>query len=318
MSYAERIAPPLSRNSSEEEMNRFCPALSRESLPEMREKTAPALSDRLLNAPEVQTSPTKSNVLERPITPERPNVPPRPPVPERPTTPERPMMPPHPVMTMTHPMPRKTPAPTLQMPPVPMQPTVQPPAPPRKPSMLSPVTRGQKTALRLQERGCTRLRLGFGWETADARCDVDASAFLLGENGCVLSDGGFVFYGQQISADGSVCFRAGGAADRETMTVDFARLDQRIRRIVFVLTIDGALTQKLHFGMLRDVYLRILDDRDGREILSYPLENAFENVTSMTLGELYLHQGQWKFNPIGNGVSTDLAGQCALYGVTLA
>lgn len=86
----------------------------------------------------------------------------------------------------------------------------------------------------------------------------------------------------------------------------------------FVLTIDEALTQKLHFGMLQNVYLRILDDRDGREILSYPLGNAFENVTSMTLGELYLHQGQWKFNPVGNGVHMDLAGQCALYGVTLA
>ena len=83
-------------------------------------------------------------------------------------------------------------------------------------------------------------------------------------------------------------------------------------------TIDEALTQKLHFGMLQNVYLRILDDRDGREILSYPLGNAFENVTSMTLGELYLHQGQWKFNPVGNGVHMDLAGQCALYGVTLA
>jgi len=138
------------------------------------------------------------------------------------------------------------------------------------------------------------------------------------ENGRVLSDEGFVFYGQQTSSDGSVRFQPSGADDRETITVDIARIDPRIRKIVFVLTIDEALTQKLHFGMLQNVYLRILDDRDGREILSYPLGNAFENVTSMTLGELYLHQGQWKFNPVGNGVHMDLAGQCALYGVTLA
>lgn len=186
------------------------------------------------------------------------------------------------------------------------------------PPMLMPVARGQKTALRLQERGCTRIRFGFGWHTNDARCDVDASAFLLGESGRVLSDEGFVFYGQQMSSDGSVRFQPNGADDRETITVDTARIDPRIRKIVFVLTIDEALTQKLHFGMLQNVYLRILDDRDGREILSYPLENAFENVTSMTLGELYLHQGQWKFNPVGNGVHMDLAGQCVLYGVTLA
>ena len=198
-----------------------------------------------------------------------------------------------------------------------MQPTVQP-TPRRMPPMLMPVARGQKTALRLQERGCTRIRFGFGWHANDSRCDVDASAFLLGENGRVLSDEGFVFYGQQTSSDGSVRFQPSGADDRETITVDTARIDPRIRKIVFVLTIDEALTQKLHFGMLQNVYLRILDDRDGREILSYPLGNAFENVTSMTLGELYLHQGQWKFNPVGNGVHMDLAGQCALYGVTLA
>lgn len=215
------------------------------------------------------------------------------------------------------PMPPRTPAPTLQVSSQPMRPTVQP-TPRRMPPMLMPVARGQKTALHLQERGCTRIRFGFGWNTNDARCDVDASAFLLSENGRVLSDEGFVFYGQQTSSDGSVRFQPNGADDRETITVDTARIDPRIRKIVFVLTIDEALTQKLHFGMLQNVYLRILDDRDGREILSYPLGNAFENVTSMTLGELYLHQGQWKFNPVGNGVHMDLAGQCALYGVTLA
>ena len=164
----------------------------------------------------------------------------------------------------------------------------------------------------------TRKKPRGRWHANDSRCDVDASAFLLGENGRVLSDEGFVFYGQQTSSDGSVRFQPSGADDRETITVDIARIDPQIRKIVFVLTIDEALTQKLHFGMLQNVYLRILDDRDGREILSYPLGNAFENVTSMTLGELYLHQGQWKFNPVGNGVHMDLAGQCALYGVTLA
>lgn len=282
MAYAERIHPPLSRNMLTEELNRIRPALSRDSLPDMRESVMPALSDRLLNAPEATIAPQHHQAQP---------IPPRPPMPE------------HPTMRMVQaPMPNRTPAPTLQV-------SSQP--------MLMPVARGQKTALRLQESGCTRIRFGFGWHANDSRCDVDASAFLLGENGRVLSDEGFVFYGQQTSSDGSVRFQPSGADDRETITVDTARIDPRIRKIVFVLTIDEALTQKLHFGMLQNVYLRILDDRDGWEILSYPLENAFENVTSMTLGELYLHQGQWKFNPVGNGVHMDLAGQCALYGVTL-
>ena len=41
----------------------------------------------------------------------------------------------------------------------------------------------------------------------------------------------------------------------------------------------------------------------------------YDNVTSMMLGEIYLHNTEWKFNAIGNGVARDLAGLCQLYGV---
>ena len=33
------------------------------------------------------------------------------------------------------------------------------------------------------------------------------------------------------------------------------------------------------------------------------------------LGEIYLHNDNWKFNANGNGVAKDLAGLCELYGV---
>lgn len=142
MAYAERIHPPLSRNMLTEELNRIRPALSRDSLPDMRESVMPALSDRLLNAPEATSAPQHHQAQQ---------IPPRPPMPE------------HPTMRMVQPpMPNRTPAPTLQVSSQPIQPTVQP-TPRRMPPMLMPVARGQKTALRLQESGCARIRFGFGW-----------------------------------------------------------------------------------------------------------------------------------------------------------
>lgn len=141
MAYAERIHPPLSRNMLPEELNRIRPALSRDSLPDMRESVMPALSDRLLNAPEATSAPQHHQAQQ---------IPPRPPMPE------------HPTMRMAQPpTPNRSPAPTLQVPSQPMRPTVQP-TPRRMLPMLMPVARGQKTALRLQERGCTRIRFGFG------------------------------------------------------------------------------------------------------------------------------------------------------------
>ena len=45
------------------------------------------------------------------------------------------------------------------------------------------------------------------------------------------------------------------------------------------------------------------------------MDEYYSNVTSMMIGELYQHNGAWKFTAIGNGVAKDLAGLCEYYGV---
>ena len=106
----------------------------------------------------------------------------------------------------------------------------------------------------------------------------------------------------------------GGGADREKIQIDLGKLDPRVRKIVFVLTINDALQNRLHFGMLKDAYVRIMD-KSGKELVSFLMTEYYNNVISMMIGELYQHNGAWKFNAVGNGVAKDLAGLCALYGV---
>ena len=105
------------------------------------------------------------------------------------------------------------------------------------------------------------------------------------------------------------------SSDREYADIDFFRLDPSIRKIVFVLTINEALERNLNFSMVQDAYIRILNPDSGQEIYSFMLTDYYDNVTSMMLGEIYLHNTEWKFNAIGNGVARDLAGLCQLYGV---
>ena len=200
-------------------------------------------------------------------------------------------------------------------------PGTPPPAPslPRPlslPRLLHPVQKGQKTALGLPQGSRARLRVGFGWNVLDGRCDIDASAFLLGADGRVLSDDWFVFYGQPASPDGSVRFREDGVTEREVIDVDLGRLDPCIARIVFVMTINEAMERRLNFGMIQDAWLRVLDG-SGNELVGYSPAELYDSITSMTLGELYLRKGEWRFNPVGDGMSTDLAGQCAIYGVNI-
>ena len=212
-----------------------------------------------------------------------------------------------------------------------------------QPMLLHPTQKGQKTALENGEK-LSRITAGFGWNVLDSRCDVDVSAFLLGANGKVIGDSWFVFYGQPQSPDGSTQFistnnvSSGTSAysnpyaaaqashaqtnynypaslDRECMKIDFSRLNPAVSRIVFVLTINEALENHLNFSMLKNAYVRILNDLTGQELVSFKMSEYYSNVNSMMIGELYLHNGMWKFNAIGNGVAKDLAGLCELYGV---
>lgn len=179
------------------------------------------------------------------------------------------------------------------------------------PPLTNKVRKGQKTLL--SSTALNAVNACFGWNVTDARCDVDVSAFLLGADGKVIGDSWFVFYGQTVSPDQSTRFVAGGT-DREMVQIDLTRLNPQVKKIVFVLTINDALEKRLHFGMLKDAYVRIMDP-SGKELVSFLMTEYYSNVISMMIGELYLHNGAWKFNAVGNGVARDLAGLCDLYGV---
>lgn len=186
------------------------------------------------------------------------------------------------------------------------------------PTMRHPLRKGQKVSIDPQDRGLTKLEASFGWNMQDARCDMDVSAFLITGNGKVSDDSWFVFYGQSDSPDRSVHFaKDTSGRNREIISVDFEKLDPTIQKIVFVLTINEAFEKNLNFSMIQDAYIQLFDGSTNQEIVSYYIEEYYPNVTSMTIGELYLHNGKWKFNPVGNGVHHDLAGQCAIYGVEI-
>lgn len=90
-----------------------------------------------------------------------------------------------------------------------------------------------------------------------------------------------------------------------------------MQKIVFVLTINEALTRNLNFSMIEHAYIQIIDSNQ-HELVSFPMSDYYESVTSMMIGEIYLHNGIWKFHAVGNGVKEDLAGLCRRYGVNVS
>lgn len=182
------------------------------------------------------------------------------------------------------------------------------------PALQKTVQKGQKVSIG-GSGDLSRIHACFGWNVTDHRCDVDVSAFLLDGTGKVIGDSWFIFYGQPESPDKSTRLMSTASDDREIIAVNLSRLSPAVRKIVFVMTIHEALDMRLHFGMLKDAYIRILNPADNRELVSFRLTDYYTNIISMMIGEIYQHNGMWKFSAIGNGIARDLAGLCAFYGV---
>lgn len=70
--------------------------------------------------------------------------------------------------------------------------------------------------------------------------------------------------------------------------------------------------------MVQNAYVRVIDKSTDAELIKFNLTDYYDNVISMMVGELYLKEGQWRFNAIGNGTGEDLVGLCRRYGVNVA
>ncbi len=183
------------------------------------------------------------------------------------------------------------------------------------PSLTKRVSKGQKVPLNLSSK---KIKVNFGWNVKNPACDVDVSAFLLAGSGKVVGDDYFVFYGQESSPEKSVLFKNVETANvLEVFDIDTAVLNPAVAKIVFVMTINDALENSLNFSMLKDAYIQIVDPINNTESASFLVEEYYNNINSMMMGEIYLHNGAWKFNAIGNGVNKDLAGLCEFYGVAV-
>ncbi len=172
--------------------------------------------------------------------------------------------------------------------------------------------KGQKIAV----PDSRNIKIALGWDILDSRCELDASAFMLGVNNKVISDDWFIFYGQDISPDGSVKYRTSQGSDDAVIDIDLSKISYAVQKIVFSVTIYEAVSKRLNFGMTENVYARIIDG-SNRETARFELDECYSNVTAMVLGELYRYSGNWKFNAVGSGVARDLAGFCAMYGVNI-
>lgn len=191
--------------------------------------------------------------------------------------------------------------------------------------MAISLNKGGRLSLSKEAPDLKKALIGLGWDpraTDGAAFDLDASAFLLGENGKVRSDADFIFYNQLKSTDGSVQhtgdnLTGAGEGDDETILVDLAHVPANVQKIVFTVTIHEAEQRRQNFGQVGNAYIRVVNAETNQEVARYDLAEDASTETAMIFGELYRHSGEWRFNAVGQGYAGGLGAMCRQYGINI-
>ena len=180
---------------------------------------------------------------------------------------------------------------------------------------LSQVTIGLGWDVRQKERGFLGKLFGGNKEE---EYDLDAIAFLLGENGKIeyrgnekLVGGDVIFYNSLKHPSGNIWLtgdnRTGdGDGDDEQIVVKLDDLETKYQKILFVVSIYKGTMNNQNFSMVDNAFIRAVDAK-GREIAKFNLSGdpSLKGMCSMIFAEVYRKDKEWRFRAIGEPKVTD-------------
>ena len=185
------------------------------------------------------------------------------------------------------------------------------------------LSKGAKVNLSKEAPGLKKIMFGLGWDcnkySGAADFDLDASCFLVNAMGRTTADG-FIFYNNLIGPDKCVVHqgdnRTGeGEGDDEQIYIDLDLIPTNIDKIAITVTIDSADSRGQNFGMVSNAYCRLVNTETDTEQIRFNLGEDFSVETAIVVGEVYRHNGDWKFNAVGQGFSGGLLALCRNYGL---
>lgn len=186
--------------------------------------------------------------------------------------------------------------------------------------------KGQKVNLSKDHAGLSKIIVGLGWdEVQQARgglfsrkpqaIDCDAFALMLA-NGRITNNKDIVYFGNLTHSSQAVKhmgdnLTGAGDGDDEQIVIDLSRVPSQYDKIILAVNIYQAFDRKQHFGMIQNAFIRLVDARTNSEMCIYNLTENYSGKTAMLFGEVYRHNGEWKFNAVGQGTTDGSIGDFA-------
>lgn len=184
--------------------------------------------------------------------------------------------------------------------------------------------KGQKIDLTKGNPTLEKLVVGLGWDpitqqkggllgglfgsNSGGDIDIDASVIMLRDDQFKHKND-LIYFGNLKSKCGGVQHTGDnltgeGDGDDEQVIIQLKRIPQDVNRLIFVVNIYDCARRKQDFGQVENAYIRVVNDATKQELLTFNLSENYQNLTSLTVAEIYRHNNEWKFGAIGSG-STD-------------
>lgn len=159
--------------------------------------------------------------------------------------------------------------------------------------------RGQKSKLQ-DLTTSTDLTVGLDAQ-ASGSPEFDISCFGVDADGKLSDDRYFVFYNQKQSPENEIEALGARNGEREAFRVNLGTLPQKIQKLVFAITLDGAGTM----SQVTRGHLRLM--ANGSEVARFPFSGGdFTQEKAVIVGEIY-KKDVWRFAAVGQGFNGGLS-----------
>lgn len=203
--------------------------------------------------------------------------------------------------------------------------------------------KGNVVNLSKKAPGLCKVMVGLGWDPADkaepnqqsggflkrlfggapsnpapaATIDCDACAILL-ENDIMKNNSDLIYFGNLHDRYGAVVHQGDnltgdGDGDDEEIMIDLSKMPDRINKVVIFVNIYQARSKKQNFGMIKNSFIRLVNDDTHQEICRYNISESSEysTATAVIFGELVRNNGEWEFKALGTPSSAGSVGDVA-------
>lgn len=190
--------------------------------------------------------------------------------------------------------------------------------------MENSLSKDQSVELSLKSGVLKKIMVGAGWNAVNFDgqdpIDIDLSCFLLGIDDMTREDKDFIYFNNIECTNKSVVHkgdnRSGiGSGDDEIIYVDLDSVDYEVASIVFVASIYEAGEKEQDFSMVKDAYIRAMDEDSREEIVRFNMAEDFPGMAAVKLGALERAGDNWYFKALGEPIEGGLAAIAKKYGM---